>query len=214
MKKKPFQDFFLPPKGDQWPCFPGKRQWDVAITSMGKLQRMTTLKNRGWLLFKTENFQIPRKSCDLSPGANATNPTLVRGSRKRGSGPGTCLTCPAKGAEGARGTAAGPGSPEHLPYLVWLVWVAASTSLFLERLILKTTHGKSTKRASSRHSERLSFFLSALQRCASRDRCLLSAAGQTEAGKAAQRSAPPRPAPWPTELSGARGPADEEVAAA
>ena len=128
---------------------------------------------------------------------------------------GRVRACPApprsRRSAGPRGR---PGIPRHLPHLVWLVWGAASTSRFPERLILKTTHEKSTQRASSRPSERLSFFLTALQRCAFRNLCLLSAARRAEAGKAAQRSAPPRPAPWPTQLSGARGPADEEVAAA
>lgn len=95
----------------------------------GKAAANDNAENRGWLLLKMKIFKF-RKSCDLSPGANATNPTLVRGSRKRGSGPGTCLTCPAKGAEGARGHRYRPGIPRSTSlYLVWLVWVAADISL-------------------------------------------------------------------------------------
>lgn len=91
--------------------------------------------------------------------------------------------------------------------------MAASTSLFLERLILKTTHEKPTECPSSRHSGRLRVSL-CLVCSGAPSRTCVHPGKPDEQRQAEQLGEVPRPAPRPTELSRARSRADEEVAAA
>lgn len=74
--------------------------------------------------------------------------------------------------------------------------MAASTSRFLERLSLKTTQENPTERPASRHSEggAQSFFLPGSQPRVFKDLRPPLTVGRADAGRAARRNTPPRPA--------------------